>query len=104
MYLRTTDIKDPSILEKIKKLEEFINEKKPASIGDFSYCSDLEITYVYDKEDFTYDYPLEDRSNYTCLSDAEPTKEIQFEDNIGENGAIFVDDDYNVIAYIFNVD
>jgi hypothetical protein len=104
MVLRILDIKETFVLNRIKELEQFINEEKPESIGDFSYNSDLEITYVYDKQDFTYDYPLDDYSNYVCLSEAEPTKEIQFEDNIGEGGAIFVDDDYNIIAYIFNVD
>ena len=104
MVLRAwCDIEETYVLDKIKELEQFINEKKPESIGDFSYNSDLEITYISDKEDFTYDYPLDD-DNFTCLSDVEPTKEIQFEDNIGEGGVIFTDEDFNIIAYFFNVD
>jgi len=49
MVLRIIDIKETFVLNRIKELEQFINEKKTESIGDFSYNSDLEITYVYDK-------------------------------------------------------
>ena len=92
---------NPSISPIIKEIETLVNKNKPNGM----YKGNLEITFVADREDFTYDYPLDSRYDFfTYLSDKEPTKEITFEDDNGENGAVFVDDSYNIIAYIYNLD
>jgi hypothetical protein len=105
----------PSLSPLIKEIEIMINCAKPTKLWGGQengkdlfynpYRGDLEITFISDKEDFTYDYPLDtDCELVSKFSDADPTKELQFEDEYGEGGAIFVDDEYKVIAYIFNID
>ena len=96
------------------EIEKLINDNRPTNLWGGRengidlfynpYEGDLSITYESDREDFTYDYPLEDYELVYKLSEEEPTKELQFEDKNGNGGAVFVDDNYKVIAYIYNID
>ena len=52
---------NPSIISLIKEIETLVNDNMPEGV----YEGNLESTFVADREDFSYDYPLDNYDNFT---------------------------------------